>query len=317
MPPPPPLRATAKVASRKKGGLAALGESGGRPGWWRCAESRSSKTDTKKGTKANRSHPAFDSCAFAAPHISPHPPETIKAFSVLGWAVSLQFVLSYGTGVAAAAGVDAPVQNKARGVAAATKMRMMKGCKGRNNMKCSAPRRQPRPTRRPTVAPAAGGDACLTYTKDSTGLTNHLYGVARSDPGLNWPEARAAVAGMKSCCGGTRPRLVTIASEAENDLVLSLFESFDIDVFETAYIGLTNRNQSSDATFEWDGPAGPEPLQYQNWDRSDPYYPQPDNGPNACAAMILDYPLVSPGLWYDYYCDISTPPYYVFEYDCP
>jgi hypothetical protein len=115
----------------------------------------------------------------------------MKAFSVLGWAVPIQFVLYHGTAVAAAAaaGIAVPVQNKARGVAA-MKMRMQ-GCKGRKSMKCPAPRRQPRPTRRPTVAPAAGGgDACLTYTKDSTGLTNHLYGVARSDPGLNWPEAR-------------------------------------------------------------------------------------------------------------------------------
>jgi hypothetical protein len=57
-------------------------------------------------------------------------------------------------------------------------------------------------------------------------MTNHLYGFGATSKlqGINWLEAKAAVAGMKSCCGGVRPHLVSVTSKAENDVVVSLID---------------------------------------------------------------------------------------------
>jgi hypothetical protein len=58
-------------------------------------------------------------------------------------------------------------------------------------------------------------------------MTNHLYGFGATSKlqGINWPEAKAAVAGMKSCCGGVRPHLVSVTSKAENDVVVALVDA--------------------------------------------------------------------------------------------
>jgi Lectin C-type domain len=202
----------------------------------------------------------------------------------------------------------------------------MKGCsprargKGKKAVQCPVPRRLPPPTRRPTTAPSAppSTDVCLAYTKDPTGLSSHLYGIANADLGFTWVEAQAAVQEMKSCCGGIRPHLVSITSKAENDLVLSLFAGNVLASGNSAFLGLTNRNQASDATFVWDGTS--ESFNYESWctpANGNCLTTEPDNGPNACAAMLLLDLDVTPGVWADYDCDLTAPTFFVFEYDCP
>jgi Lectin C-type domain len=114
------------------------------------------------------------------------------------------------------------------------------------------------------------------------------------------------------------PHLVSISSQGENDLVLSLFAGNPLASGDSAFLGLNNRNQASDATFVWDGT--PSPFNYENWctpGNGNCFTTEPDNGPNACAAMVLGGTGVSPGVWQDYDCDIAAPGFFVFVYDCP
>jgi Lectin C-type domain len=199
------------------------------------------------------------------------------------------------------------------------------GGKGKKATKCPVPvpRRPPSrpPTRRPTTdVPTAppSADACLTYAEDPAGLSSHLYGYTYAPLGLTWTEAQAAVTDMKSCCGGTRPHLASIGTAQENAFVLSLLAGDARASGESAHLGLTNRNQASDATFVWDGTG--EPFVYQNWctpGNGGCLSTEPDNGPNACAAMLLADLGVTPGVWQDYDCDLAAPAFFVFEYDCP
>jgi Lectin C-type domain len=227
-----------------------------------------------------------------------------------------------------------PAARESRGL----KMKSMKGCvtargKGKKAMKCPVPvpRRPPSrsPTRRPTTeAPSAlpsappsalpSADVCLTYAENPAGLSSHLYGYTYAPLGATWTEARAAVQGMKSCCGGVRPHLASIGSAQENAFVLSLLAGDARASGDSAFLGLTNRNQASAATFAWDGTS--EPFGYQNWctpGNGGCLTAEPDNGPNACAVMLLLDLGVTPGVWQDYDCDLTAPRFFVFEYDCP
>jgi Lectin C-type domain len=237
----------------------------------------------------------------------------MKAFSVLGWSVPLVLVLCY---TAATAGVDVPVQNQDQDQDQDRGLAMKMRCKGKMNMRCPAPRRPSRPVKRPVKRPTfapTSGDACVSSSRFPT--TNHLYGVRRTGRGILWSDAQAAVAGMKPCCG-VRPHLVSITSEEENEFVASLFARFNVQN-PFAHTGLNNRNQSSAATFVWDGTN--ETVSYTNWctpTNGDCITSQPDFGPDACMLLQGEPDLIG-WYWYDYDCKTADPEFYLFEYDCP